>query len=76
MLLSNIGHRINTVSYIPKEFFDKYYSIAFAILPGIAGGLALKLIPQKDGSGIQAKTSDIWCELKVFNPHRFEARKF
>jgi hypothetical protein len=43
VLLSNIGHRINTVPYIPKELFLKYYSIAFAILPGIAGGLALEL---------------------------------
>ena len=44
LLLSNIVHKINTVSYIPKELFHKYYSIAFAILPGIAGGLALELI--------------------------------
>ncbi len=43
MLLSNIDRRINTVSYIPKELFHKYYSIAFAILPGIAGGIALEL---------------------------------
>lgn len=41
-----MGHRINTVPYIPKELFHKYYSIAFAILPGIAGGLALELFNQ------------------------------
>ena len=27
-----------------RSFFIKYYSIAFSILPGIAGGLALELI--------------------------------
>jgi len=43
LLLSNTVHRINTVPYISKELFNKYYSIAFAILPGIAGGLALEL---------------------------------
>ncbi len=43
-LFSNIGRRINTVScYIPKELFHKYYRIVFAILPGIAGGIALQL---------------------------------
>ena len=26
-----------------KELFYKYYSIAFAVLPGIAGGLTLEL---------------------------------
>lgn len=26
-----------------RSFFTKYFSIAFAILPGVAGGLALEL---------------------------------
>ena len=43
MLLLNDGHRISTIAIVQKEFFVKYYSIAFAILPSIAGGLALEL---------------------------------
>jgi hypothetical protein len=40
----NDGHRISAVAIVQKEFLVKYYSIAFAILPSIAGGLALKLL--------------------------------
>jgi hypothetical protein len=29
-----------------RSFFVKYYSIAFAILPGKAGGLAVELSPE------------------------------
>jgi hypothetical protein len=43
LLLSYDGHR-NSGPIVEKElFFFKYYSIAFAILPGVAGGLALEL---------------------------------
>jgi hypothetical protein len=43
LLLSYDGHR-NSGSIVGKElFFFKYYSIAFFILPGVAGGLALEL---------------------------------
>jgi len=35
-----------TVTFIGKEHLFKYYSIAFSILPSIAGGLALELYPQ------------------------------
>jgi hypothetical protein len=43
LLLSYDGHR-NSGLIVGKElFFFKYYSIAFFILPGVAGGLALEL---------------------------------
>ena len=41
LLLSGFGHRISTVSLPEGSFFVKYYSIAFVILPSIAGGLAV-----------------------------------
>ena len=44
----NDSHRISTVAIVQKEFLVKYYSIAFAILPSIAGGLALELTPLCD----------------------------
>jgi len=44
LLLSYDGHR-NSGLIVGKElFFIKYYTIAFAILPGVAGGLARELI--------------------------------
>jgi hypothetical protein len=43
LLLSYDGHR-NSDLIVGKElFFFKYYSIAFSILPGVAGGLAWEL---------------------------------
>jgi hypothetical protein len=45
LLLSYDDHR-NSGLIVGKElFFFKYYSIAFAILPGVAGGLAWELLP-------------------------------
>jgi len=38
------GHSVGTVPITPKGAFFKYYSIAFSILPSIAGGLALDLV--------------------------------
>jgi hypothetical protein len=46
LLLLNDGHRITTVAIVQKEFLVKSYSIAFAILPSIAGGLALELLSE------------------------------
>ena len=43
MLLLGFGHSVGTVPITPKGAFFKYYSIAFSILPSIAGGLALDL---------------------------------
>jgi len=44
LLPYRIGRRNGQAVTIRKElFYRKYYSIAFAILPSIAGGLALEL---------------------------------
>jgi hypothetical protein len=43
VLLLGFGHSVGTVPITPKGAFFKYYSIAFSILPSIAGGLALDL---------------------------------
>ncbi|RLB76843.1 MAG: hypothetical protein DRH24_17220, partial [Deltaproteobacteria bacterium] len=59
-----IGHRINTVSYIPKELFHKYYSIAFAILPGIAGGLALELSSSPHRQKFRLLDLGVWSNFR------------
>jgi hypothetical protein len=51
LLLSYDDHR-NSGLIVGKElFFFKYYSIAFSIRPGVAGGLALELYHKKDFGG-------------------------
>jgi hypothetical protein len=48
VLLLGFGHSVGTVPITPKGAFFKYYSIAFSILPSIAGGLALDLQTQNN----------------------------
>jgi hypothetical protein len=43
LLLSYDDHRNSGLIVGKERFFFKYYSIAFSILPGVAGGLALEL---------------------------------
>jgi hypothetical protein len=43
LLLSYDDHRNSGLIVGEELFFFKYYSIAFFILPGVAGGLALEL---------------------------------
>ncbi|MBW2661544.1 MAG: hypothetical protein JRD93_06060 [Deltaproteobacteria bacterium] len=62
MLLSYFGHRNSTVSFIRKKHFFKYYSIAFSILSGIAGGLAQELL--KD-------CPNLFLELQIYGVGRW-----
>lgn len=43
LLLSYDDHRNSGLIVGKKLFYIKYYSIAFSIIPGVAGGLALEL---------------------------------